>query len=257
MLGYIEKIEILLTFLGIRNPFKKKQTFKRLLYCFYTLFIEFLIIKRIAIHSSNYSEYGISHILNLVDRIYVYVNYGGLFIVYLESFFSQRELGLIKKEFKEVDRILLDSFRSRIEHYGTIKIFITITSTLYTILISVNGILVTIGRSNLNVGIITTLSYFTSISFTFYFGLICYHMKKRLSLIPNFFACSSERINSSDYENAGKVLQKFSRIFKLTNKYFRIKFLYIVGKCQLFMSEKFFYKLVLFYFSKSLYWIFD
>jgi hypothetical protein len=76
-------------------------------------------------------------------------------------------------------------------------------------------------------------------------------MKIRLSIIENFFSCSSERINSSDYENAGKILQNFFRIFKLTNKHFRIKFLYIVGKCLLFISEEFFYKLAIFYLVKA------
>jgi hypothetical protein len=230
MLAHVENIEILLTFLGIRNPFKKKQTFKRLLYCFYTLFIKFLIIKRIANHSSNYSKYDNSHILNLVDWIFAYFNIGGLLIVYLESFFGQQELGLIKKEFKEVDRILLESFRSRISYNRTFEIGTTILTTLFTILIIVNGICVTIGRKNLHFGIISSLTYAVIIGFTFHLGLICYPLKEGLTSVQDFLSCSSEGINLTDYDNAGKLLQRYSRIIRLINKHFRIKFLYIIGE---------------------------
>jgi hypothetical protein len=173
--------------------------------------------------------YRISNVMILVDAIIFFVTFGGIFLIYLESFFYRQELDLIMEEFTEIDEILLEFYSIKIKDRKFDKLIRIITIGLMIIVI-LHGCSVAKQISvffALILALANLVPYFLTIKFWF----ICRHLKIRFDKIEKFFSSKADdQIREVHYRIVQTIFLRSSRIIQLSNKFFQFKFLVIFGE---------------------------
>lgn len=227
------KILLALTILGLRNPYKRARTefMKHTLYCSYISLFIVLLGFRIRFSHLSYMGYQLSSLLNLVDGLGFFVNFCGIFLVYLESFFYRQELDLILEKFAEIDGILLKYYKTKIDDLKIDRFFMRLSSFLMFLLM-INGILLTIGMS-LFMGLTLPFTQIVLATITLKFWFICQHLIVRFVKLRKFFSSNGSQIGEIQYKVAQKIVIRTARIILLTNKYFQFKFIFIISNINL------------------------
>jgi hypothetical protein len=220
-----------LTVLGLRNPYKKNQLAKHLLYRAYTsiFLIIFGLSMLIVFKSSNLIGYRISNLIILVDAIMFYVIYGGNFLIYFESFFYRQELDLIMEEFSEINKILLEDYGIKIDDEKFERLLQILNIGLMIILIMYGCFLATF--ASLFTALPLVFSFLVPYFLTIKFWFICRHLKIRFVTIEKFFLSrADDQILEDHYRMVQTIFLRSSRIIQLSNKFFQFKFFIIIGE---------------------------
>jgi hypothetical protein len=222
------KILTVLTIFGLRNPYKRDKLAKHLLYCAYISIFIIIFGFRIKFYQTNYFEYKISNLLNLFDTISFFINFCGVFVIFLESFFYRQELDQIMEEFSKIDEILMSDYHIKINDRKTDK-FVQIVSITWVIFVIINGSLLTIGR-NLFIGLTLPFTHLLIFFLVLKFWFICHHLNNRFGKITKFFTTTTDdRILEIDYQSIQTLFIRSSKIIVLRNKYFQLKFAFVFG----------------------------
>jgi hypothetical protein len=165
----------------------------------------------------------------LVDGTIFFVTFGGIFLIYLESFFYRQELDLILEEFLEIDEILLEFYDIEIDD-GKFEKLIRNLNTGLMIIVILHGCSLAKQISvffALILGLANLVPYFLIIEFWF----ICRHLKIRFDKIEKFFSSKADdQIWEVHYRMVQNIFLRSSRIIQLTNKFFQFKFLVIFSE---------------------------
>jgi hypothetical protein len=133
------------------------------------------------------------------------------------------------EEFSEIDEILLEFYDIEIDD-GKFNKLIRTASTCYVIIVIIIGYLTaTLANFFFVFTFVTSflIPYFLTIKFWF----ICRHLKIRFDTIEKFFSSKADdQIMEVHYSMVQTIFLRSSRIIKLRNKFFQIKFLVIIGE---------------------------